>query len=296
MLRARLFGPMTIEVDGRAVPEIAGLRPRALLAWLLLDPGAHARAHVAARFWPDVLDTSARASLRNALSTIRAALEAAGAVHYLESDRTRVGIAARLPREIDVELFARLAERDDPSSLERAFALADAPLLSDLADDWVLEARDEWRDRLVDVALRLADRADASGDADGAIAWTRRALRHARLREAVHRALMQRLAAVGERAEALEAYARLSAILAAEFGTPPSAATRALAAQLRADERAARAQPPWAEAPPVAPAPAAARPPLVGRAAELAALTALWERARDGTGGVALVTGAPGIG
>ncbi|HWV86584.1 MAG TPA: AAA family ATPase [Capillimicrobium sp.] len=299
MLRARLFGPMTLDIDGRAVPEIAGLRPRSLLAWLLMEPGPHARAHVAARFWPDVLDTSARASLRNALSTIRAALDAAGGVRYLEADRVSVGIAAGLPREVDVERFARLADAGDPRSLERAFALADAPLLSDLADDWVLEARDEWRERLVDVALRLADHAEAGGDAAEAIAWTRRALRHARLREAVHRTLMERLAAAGDRAEALEAYARLAAVLAAEFGTPPSEATRALVARLRADERGGTAAAPPEPAPGVAGAPSdpvAARPPLVGRARELDVLTASWERARGGAGGVALVTGEPGIG
>ena len=67
MLRARLFGALSLEVDGRPVPQIAGLKPRSVLAWLLVNPGPHARAHVAARFWPDVLDTSARASLRSAL-------------------------------------------------------------------------------------------------------------------------------------------------------------------------------------------------------------------------------------
>jgi DNA-binding SARP family transcriptional activator/tetratricopeptide (TPR) repeat protein len=301
MLRARLFGPMTLDIDGGAVPEIAGLRPRSLLAWLLMEPGHHARAHVAARFWPDVLDTSARASLRNALSTIRAALDAADGVRYLEADRVSVGIAAGLPREVDVERFARLTDAGDPVSLARAFALADAPLLSDLADDWVLEARDEWRDRLVGVALRLADHAEARGDAAEAIAWTRRALRHARLREAVHRTLMERLAAAGDRAEALEAYARLTAILAAEFGTPPSEATRALAARLRADERsggatAARPTGPATEIAPACPPPIAGRPPLIGRARELGVLTASWERTCAGAGGVALVTGAPGIG
>src|SRR4051812_38734944 len=109
MLKARLFGPLALEIDARPVPEIAGLRPRSVLAWLLLEPGPHGRAHVAARFWPDVLDTSARASLRDALSTIRAALDAVGASRYLHADRTSVGIASTLEREVDVERFGELA-------------------------------------------------------------------------------------------------------------------------------------------------------------------------------------------
>ena len=46
MLRARLFGPMTLDIDGRAVPEIADLRPRSLLAWLLMIVWASAGAEV----------------------------------------------------------------------------------------------------------------------------------------------------------------------------------------------------------------------------------------------------------
>jgi DNA-binding SARP family transcriptional activator len=297
MLKARLFGPLALEIDGRPVPEIAGLRPRSVLAWLLLEPGSHGRAHVAARFWPEVLDTSARASLRNVLSTIRAALDAAGGSAYLQADRASVGVDPALAREVDVERFGELARAADTASLERAFALADAPLLSDLADDWVLEARDDYRDRLVDVALRLAEGAEADGDRAGAVLWTRRALAHARLREAVHRTLMRRLAAAGERAEALEAYARLGAILAAEFGTPPSRETRVLADALRTATPARSAPstaPAIAEPPPRAPG--AGGPPLVGRDHELDVVVGAWERARDGAGGVALITGAPGVG
>ena len=297
MLNARLFGPLALELNGEAIPEIAGLRPRSVLAWLLLNPGPHSRAHVAARFWPEVLDTSARASLRTTLSAIRAALETVGAVEYLEADRASVGITAHLPREIDVEAFERLAAADDPGSLEQAFELARAPLLSDLADDWVLEARDEYRDRLVDVALRLADDSERGDDLARAIAWTRQALIYARVRESVHRALMRRLAAAGERAEALDAYARLSAILAAEFGTPPSAETRTLATELSAPGAAA-ADP--VELPPATAAPAVSsglgRSSVVGRDHELAVLDRAWRGAREGSGGVLLLTGPPGIG
>ena len=39
-----------------------------------LHPGAHPRGELAARFWPDVLDSSARASLRSAVWALRRAL------------------------------------------------------------------------------------------------------------------------------------------------------------------------------------------------------------------------------
>ena len=290
MLEARLFGPLRVEIDGRKVPEIAGLRPRALLAYLLLHPGAHARARLAASFWPDVLDTSARASLRSALHTIRVALDAVGGGVYLEGDRTQVAIAASRERAVDSELFDELVSLGDDPSLERAFALADGVLLADLADDWVLEARDDYRERVARVALTLADRAEADGDLARAADWTRRALSSDRLSEATHRTLMRRLLASGERAQALAAYARCKAVLRAEFGTAPSPETRELAGRMRAGADTSDA--------PADPSGRARRDdaPLVGRARETASLADAWDRARSGHGGVVLLTGPAGIG
>lgn len=314
MLRARLFGPLAVEVGGRPVPEIAGLRPRAVLAWLLLHPGQHSRARVAARFWPDVLDTSARASLRNVLWTIRSALDAVDGGGYLEAGRDHVRITDRLPRQVDTEEFARLAGRDDPEALRQCFALADAPLLSDLADDWVLEARDEYRERTAEIAVRLAEDASGRGDPQEAVSWARQALIRMPLRESVHRLLMRCLAEAGEPAEALAAYRRCEAELSAEFGTVPSSETRALAERLRTAARAAHPPPAGPEDTPPGPpghAPAvtpeddtspvprrAPRPeiPLIGREEEFTQLLTAWEHAKQGHGGVLVVNGGGGLG
>lgn len=298
MLRARLFGRLAIDVDGRPVPPIAGLKPRAVCAWLLLHPGAHARARLAAQFWGDVLDTSARASLRNVLWTIRCTLDAAGGSAYLDADRDSVAIGTELPRRIDTEDFDRLTGLGDPAALERAFALAEEPLLADLADDWVLETRDGYRERVADLALRLADVHERDGDLRAALMWTRRGLARVPLRESVHRCLMQRLAAAGETAEALATYERCAAMLAAEFETAPSAPTRQLAERLR---RGSVRVAPGTGTHPLPPAPAGRRPsrpelPLLGRETELGMLRGSWGRARQGHGGVALVSGAAGLG
>src|ERR1051325_6362978 len=63
VLQVRLLGELEVEADGRPVPAPAGGRAGDLFAWLALTPGEHPRSAVAARFWPDVLDASARASL-----------------------------------------------------------------------------------------------------------------------------------------------------------------------------------------------------------------------------------------
>jgi DNA-binding SARP family transcriptional activator len=296
MLRARLFGGLAVEIDGRAVPDVPGMRPRALLAYLLMRPGPHPRARLAGIFWPDVLDTSARASLRSALWTVRGALDAAGGGAYLAGDRGHAGIAADLPREIDHERAEELLARGDRASLEEAVALAGEPLLPELVDEWALEAQDAWRERLVGALERLAQEAEDAGDLAAAIEWTRRALRHDRLREAGHRALMRRLAAAGERAQAMAAYRRARDVLAAELGIPPSAETRVLLEEIRAGAPApapAPAAPRPAPPPRRAPAPAA---PLRGRAGEVALLGRRLDEARGGRGGVVVVGGEAGIG
>jgi DNA-binding SARP family transcriptional activator len=301
MLRARLFGGLAVEIDGRAVADVPGMKPRALLAYLLTRPGLQSRARVAGVFWPDVLDTSARASLRSALWSVRAALEAVGGGEYLVSDRAGAGIAPDLPRWIDAEEAERLLAGGDRTSLERAVELAARPFLPEVADDWAIEAQDAWRERLVGALERLAALAEAEGDMAAAIEWTRRALRHDRLREAGHRALIRRLADAGERAQAMAAYRRCRDVMAAELGIAPSAETRALAEGLRSGAAPAAAPAdavPAPAAPPQPPAPVAApsRPPLRGREAELAALRDALAAATAGRGGVAAIEGPAGIG
>jgi DNA-binding SARP family transcriptional activator/tetratricopeptide (TPR) repeat protein len=288
MLHARLFGPLRVTVAGKAAPDVPGLRPRSVLAWLLMHPGLHPREAVAARFWPDVLDTSARGSLRSALWVVRASLEAVDGDGYLVGDRDRIGMTTDLPRSVDVASVRRLAGTDDPADWEAAFGLMSEPLLADLTDDWVLEARDEYRMLSADLARRIAEHADGDGRSADAITWTRRALARDRVDEATHRLLISRLVAIGEGAQALAAYERCQAILRAEFGTVPSDETRALARGVRAGS-AAEGTPRPRRVP-------TDQPPLVGRQEPLSRLEAAWERARGGAGGVAIVDGPAGIG
>src|SRR3954462_15030241 len=137
MLRVRVLGELQADVDGAAVTPPAGRRAWSLLAWLALHPGEHARGAVAARFWPDVLDTSARASLRSGLWELRRAL---GTDEPLVTGRERIALHA----ETDLADFeAHVAA----GRLEDAVALHRGPLLAGLDDDWVLEARHQQAER-----------------------------------------------------------------------------------------------------------------------------------------------------
>jgi DNA-binding SARP family transcriptional activator/tetratricopeptide (TPR) repeat protein len=279
MLRVQLLGELEAQVDGRAVEPPASRRAWSLLAWLALHPGEHPRGALAARFWPDVLDTSARASLRSAAWSLRRALGPAGD-EALSAGRDRIGLRC----ETDVAEFDALRAA---GRLEEAVALCRGPLLADLDEDWVLEARDEHRAR---VGAALADLAAAAPPGPQAVAWARRRLALDPLDEAAARDLMRRLADAGDRAGALAVADRLAERLRTTLGLASSAQTRALAAELRA----AAPEPEALGVTVVARAPDGA--PFVGRDAELAAVLEAWAAVRAGAGAVALIGGEAGIG
>src|ERR671932_527527 len=74
VLEVRLAGGLELRADGAELAPPASKRARAVLAFLALNPGPQPRGRLAARFWPDVLDASARASLRVGLTELRQAL------------------------------------------------------------------------------------------------------------------------------------------------------------------------------------------------------------------------------
>jgi DNA-binding SARP family transcriptional activator len=230
MLRVALIGELAAEGDGRAIAPPASRRAWGLLGFLALHPGLHARSSVAARFWPDVLDASARQSMRSALWALRRALGPA-CDGVLAGTRDRVGLLPGPGLWVDHEAFGALVAHD---RLEEAVALCRGELLAGLEDPWAVEAADEHRERLGTVLGTLAARAGAAGDHLSAVAWARRAVALDGLSEHPVRLLMRRLAAAGDGAAALAAFARLEERLARELGVGPSLATRDVAAQIRA--------------------------------------------------------------
>ena len=171
---------------------------------------------------------------------------------------------------------------------------------------WAEPARGELRGLLRRARHALAEAAQATGDADLAARVAADAMADDPFDEGAHRLFMSACAAAGERAKALETYARLSSRLAEELGTDPAPETHdvylAILRQRRPGDPGRR------EAGPARPGTRPARPGssaasrelarsgAAGRDRELAELAATWAKAAAGEPGVVLIVGEAGIG
>ncbi len=295
MLSVRLLGALGVELNGTAIDSPVSQRPWAVFAYVALAGRPVTRSELANRFWPDVLDQSARASLRSALWAIRRILGDA-----LSVDGERVALSESW---VDVEEFERLAS----SAPEAALELCGGELLEGLEDDWAALARDRHRERVIGLLEELAAAAEARGELTEAIELTRRQVDRDPFDELVHRRLIERLSAAGDQAGAIRAYTALAERLRRELGVAVSAQTRELAEQLREAPAMAMismtSAPEWAGASAARRAGAPESTPahgfspagllaLVGRDGELAAL----ERAWRSHGTAATIHGEAGIG
>ena len=301
MLRVHVLGELAVDAGGDPLPLPAGRPARALLGYLALHPGRHGRAALAARLWPDVLDESARTSLRGALVDVRRALGPAAAAH-LEATREHVGLQDAWTDAAAAAALAAAGHAEDALALWRGELLAGQE-----AGDWLTVARDEQRAARSALLDGLGEQAAAAGDHAAAVACARERVALEPLSEEAHRDLIVRLADAGDRAAAVTAYTRLAGRLRTELGIAPSRATRDLAARIRTGDGDAPAldgddevtgDAHAAGAPPL-PAVFAARrerSPFVGRDGQRDRLLAALDGVRGGERQLVLVSGEPGIG
>ena len=292
MLRISVLGSLTLSLDEQPLSPPVGRPARALLGWLALHPGVHSRATVAARLWPDVLDESARGSLRVALVDLRRALGPT-VDRALLATREHIGLIESNELEVDAQRFTRLLDQE---LTEDALAVWRGELLDGLeAGDWVVALRDEYRDLRSRAFAAIADAAEARGDFERALRWTRERVTLEPLSEEANRELMRRLTDLGDRAAALVVYEKLSERLRSELRIAPSTVTRRLADAVRDTDRigvALQTRGPRDQHSGAMLAAESAGTSFVGRDRELARLVA-W--AREGKP-LITVTGEPGAG
>jgi len=261
-IRITLLGDVGVERDGSRAPLPTSGKATALLVWLALNPGEHARARVAPILWPDVLDESARGSLRTAVWALRNTL----GPEALVTTRAMLGLAPGV--SVDVLELRRLVES---GRTEEAGELAHAELAPGIEEEWLDEAREAHRVMLDELYERVAVESEAAGDRERAVVWARRRVWLDPVSEEAQQALLRRLAAVGDRAGALHSFSRFRTRLRSDLALAPSPETVALVQTIRsADTRSAELPARLA---------AAAGEAMVGRESELERLAARFRQA-----------------
>lgn len=182
------------------------------------------------------------ASLNAILSKLRAAMRRIGCTSAdatIEVLGSLVGL--RLPAETWVDVEAAVNALDEAEGLLRigdgagawgcanvAVAITRRPFLPDLEAPWIESRRAHYRALLARALHCLAAASEMSGQASLAIQYATEILEIEPFRETAWQQLMRLHAGMGNRAEALRAFARCRELLREELGASPSPQTEAV--------------------------------------------------------------------
>jgi TolB-like protein len=229
-----------LEITGGEAAARASLtrKAKALVAYLALRGGrGQSREKLAELLWGNSAEEQARANLRQALSSIRRALNGDGAA-YLVTDRDQISLAGP-DIDLDVVLFEHLAAEATPDALKRAAALYKGDLLEGFSlkensfETWARAERERLRHLASNVLTNLMAHCDEVGDTDRCVETAARLLTLDPLREAAHRTLMRAYAAQGRHASALKQFEACRDILKRELGVEPEPETVAFYRDIR---------------------------------------------------------------
>ena len=271
-LHISLLGGFQVRRGSTILKGFISDKARALLAYLILEPRAHARSQLAALLWGDMPEKKAMASLRKAISNLNQLLG-----DYLQITRPSVAFDTSQPYWVDVLTFRELAQaffhQQDIQAGEQAIALYQDDLLAGLHvhaapefETWLTVQREALHNILVELLFQLATYHHQRGNYPQVLAYIDHLLRQDPWLEAGHQLKMSALARMGRFSEALRQYQTCARILQQELGVAPSASTQALLEKI---QRLRDQDPASIRSLPAQPT------PFVGRTRELQELTYL---------------------
>jgi len=297
-----VLGPFGVSRDGIALDTATWQRRSQILLKLLAtsESGRRLRDEVIDLLWPEAEPEAGGRNLRYVLHMLRRDL-GGGDPSPILSEREWISLNPRYEWEIDLQRFEHLASgaASDPQSLEEAMILyRGEPLLEDRYEDWAIPVRERTERTWRVVALGLAQEYRRLGVYDAAAGWAERLLEHDALDEEALQELLQALAGLDRRADAVRRYQEFERRLAEEIGVPPSTETVALVARLKAQTGPAAIHEVSEERPPPTGGFLGAIPtgPIVARDDELERLAMAADAVEAGTGRFLMLVGEPGVG
>jgi DNA-binding SARP family transcriptional activator len=246
MHEIQLFG--TLEVRTRGVRlsgrDFGGVKPRHILALLALRGALH-KGELSELVWESGPPANHVATLESYVSVLRRRLDPDATARDSVIATRNGGYALDTERvRVDVHRFDELLAAADGRTPARALPpltaavrLAGGPLLDDEARPvWAAQAREQYRDRLVEALLQAGEHALGAGRPRTAQELAGRAVALEPFAERGWYVSMAAFRADGDRVSALRAYDRCRRVLADGLGVQPSAAVRELFLELLREE------------------------------------------------------------
>ena len=247
-LRFYLLGGCEIQLPEGSV-RLESAKTRALLVYLVLNPGPQERHKLIGLLWGDFPEANARRNLRRALWNLRKELNNPELPPVILADRETVAINDQTPFWVDVGVFQEACTQlsqisSQPSPSDSTGQAPSSPTLEQLRplidlyqgdfldgfyvdnapafEDWVFLERERTRVLALNAIQHLAEEYESSNQNSNALHYARRLVSIEPLREESHRQIMRLLALNDQRNAALAQYRTCRQLLAEELEVEPS--------------------------------------------------------------------------
>ena len=236
------FGAFQAQINGEPIAHFRSANVQGLLVYLALEAQRpHAREYLAALFWPDLPDSSAKKNLRQSIYQLRQLLEdtETEAEPFLLVTRKTVQFNAASNYALDVQTFLEALSEE---AWETAVSIYQDTLLPGFTcdslefEDWLRLEREKLHQQALDALTKITAISLENGSAKNAQQFARRQLALEPWRESAHRQLIRALVMAGDRSAALAQYDACVAMLKAELGIAPERETVTLYNQIAAGE------------------------------------------------------------
>ncbi len=235
-LKLKFLDSFRVIVAGQPITRFRSAKNQALLAYLALNQErAVPRDVLAALFWPEESESTARKNLRQALYQLRILLgdasKADGDTPHLLVTRQTVQFNGGGDYQLDVNQFLVAVEEGE---LARAAEIYRGDLLPGFTcdsrsfEEWLRQEQESLHHLALEVMYEATEEHLAQGHFELAQAAARRQLALEPWREPAHRQLMQAYAMAGDRAQAVVQFEQCRETLWAELEVEPAPETIAL--------------------------------------------------------------------